>query len=538
MKVACVYLCNFSDRKDYFMSLMPSGVPSIASVLEQNGYDVVLANLSKHGAEKGARILLRENPDVVTVSIFSFNRTESLKFIRCIKRLKPHLLIVAGGQHPTFLHDLLKKEYPEIDYIIRGEGELAILEILKSQKEKLSHIIKKDRINDLDSLPFASRFSGKMIGVDPCEQFRYIITTRGCPSSCRYCSSPSFWERRVTYRSPENIVEELKFIYDKYGIIYFSIRDDNFTLNKQRVMKFTELLNKSGLYMMWNCQARVDTIDEEMLFAMKSCGLEHIQFGVESGSEKILKLYDKSTTIEKIKKAAIATRKCGIYLSFYLMAGMDGETEEDIEQTINLLKKTLPHDTIVSPVAYYPGTSIYEASKKKGKIDDSVWLQKDDSGLYVIDKKKSAPWVKKILKESQRISLLAEYKAKDFKEIRRIEPEGIWMTDIIEGDYYLNNGNTSKAFEKYQDILKKHPKNIWAYIKSAEAIAFDDPLKSIKILKEAARINPKNHETWKKIAEIEFEIGNITNGAKALQKAHSLNPNNREVLDLLKKFKL
>jgi radical SAM superfamily enzyme YgiQ (UPF0313 family) len=94
--------------------------------------------------------------------------------------------------------------------------------------------------------------------------------------------------------------------------------------------------------MMWNCQARVDTIDFEMLSAMKSCGLEHIQFGIESGSEKILKLYEKSTSLEKIRRASEATRKAGVYLSFYLMAGMEGEDPADIEQTISLLYNALP----------------------------------------------------------------------------------------------------------------------------------------------------------------------------------------------------
>ncbi len=233
---------------------------------------------------------------------------------------------------------------------MKGEGEAALAELLGNlgQHPRRS-VIAKERIADLDSLPIPAMFSGKTIGVDPHEQFRYIITTRGCPAKCRYCSSPHFWKRKVTYRSPAHIVAELKTIQEKYGIIYFSIRDDNFTLHKGRVLEFCRLLSASGIYMMWNCQARVDTVDLEMLIAMKRCGLEHIQFGVESGSEKMLRLYDKATSLEKIQRASEATRRAGITLSFYLMAGMESEEDADIDDTIALLRSALPHDVIVSP---------------------------------------------------------------------------------------------------------------------------------------------------------------------------------------------
>ena len=220
--------------------------------------------------------------------------------------------------------------------------------------------------------------------MNPNEQYKFIITSRGCPSSCTYCSSPNFWQKKVTYRSAENIIEELVYIRKRFGIIYFSIRDDNFTLNKKRVLEFCSLLSKSNLYMMWNCQARVDTIDEEMLIAMKRCGLEHIQFGVESGSEKILQLYDKHITVNKIKSAAAITRKVGIYLSYYLMTGMTGETPEDIEETRKLISETKPHDVIISPVAYYPGTEIYTNSIKNGKVKDNIWFDTELNGILYI----------------------------------------------------------------------------------------------------------------------------------------------------------
>ncbi|HPJ35225.1 MAG TPA: radical SAM protein [Spirochaetota bacterium] len=538
MKIVCAYLCEYRERDDYFISLMPSGVASIASYLEREGHSVTLANLSEFGAEKGAAITIKEKPDAVTVSIFSFNRHESCSYINELKKRNKDLIIIAGGQHPTFLAEQVFSSCPELDYIVSGEGEIAASKILASpEKIKKGSVIREERIKDLDSIPCASDFSGKMIGVNPHEQFRYIITTRGCPSSCTYCSSPYFWERKVTYRSPENIVNELKFIQEKYGIIYFSIRDDNFTLNKKRVMEFCRLLNESGIYMMWNCQARVDTIDIDMLTAMKSCGLEHIQFGIESGSERILKLYEKSTSIKKIKRASEATRKAGVYLSFYLMAGMHGETEKDIDKTVSLMHSTLPHDSIVSPVAYYPGTALYSSALKEKKINHGIWQEKNDSGLYLIDKKISDRWIKKLLRESIRVSSKAIYRARDFSMFRKNENGGLWLTAILEGDYYLESGNVEKALLNYRKVIEEHPENIWGYLKSAEALYDISPDEAIKLLQKTTKIVPSYNGALYSIARLEYECGNIKSALKHAEKALKLNPYDTEIKSFIQQIR-
>ena len=525
MKIVCTYLSDYRDRNDYFLSLMPAGVPSIAAYLEQEHHTVTLANLSQHGAIRGAEIILEENPDAVAVSIFSFNRTESFRLIRELKRKNKGIIIIAGGQHPTFLTDQILSEHPEIDYIVRGEGEAAIGALLANPKRYERHaVISKERIADLDSLPIPAMFSGNMIGINPHEQFRYIITTRGCPAKCRYCSSPHFWERRVTYRSPAHIMAELHYIREKYGIIYFSSRDDNFTIHKKRVLEFCRLLGESAIYMMWNCQARVDTIDLEMLVAMKRCGLEHIQFGVESGSEKMLKLYDKATSLEKIRRASQAARKAGVYLSFYLMAGMEGEEDADIDSTISLIRSALPHDTIVSPVAYYPGTGIYNRSKQEGKIYDTVWNLKEDSGIYVLDRNKSDRWIKRLLKESKTVARQAAYKPTDFAAHRKISGGNCWMTDVLEGDFYLESGDISQAAALYKKIIARHPQNSWGYLKAAEALSETSPAEAIKMFKKAAQKVPSYHGTWLRIAQLEYESAHFGLSRKSAEKSLILNP--------------
>lgn len=534
MKVICVYISEYKDKDDYFLSLMPQCITLIAAQLEKKGYDAVLANLSEYGYQKGVDVTLSEQPEAAVVSISSFNRTESLKYIRELKKKNPELILITVGQLPTFLGEKMLELYPEIDFVITGEAELTVLELLDNIGDTESHrILEGERVEYLDDLIFSSKFSSKTIGVNPNEQFRYIITSRGCPDSCTYCSSPVSREGKVSFRSPSDIINEIKHSYDKHGIIYFSIRDHNFTLNKERVLEFCDLLSLSGLYIMWNCQARVDTVDEEMLLAMKRCGLEHIQYGVETGSEKLLNLYNKSITIEKIKEAAATTRKLGIYMSFYIMTGMFQETPEDVKATINLIKKTLPHDVIVSPVAYYPGTAIYNSAKDEGKISDSIWFENIESSIYLKSIKKTKPWIGKILEEAQIISEKARYKRKDFDAQRKICSNECWMTDIMEGDYFFEEEQYDKAAAIYTEVIKNNHGNIWGHLRLAETAYMESPELAIEHLLKASAIAPAYYGSWLRLAQIEYEIENFKRSLIYAKTALELNPLDPDIIEIL-----
>jgi len=529
MKITCVYLCDYNDRDDYYLSLMPYGITSIAAFLEKDGHEVTLSNLSSFGYSKGVELTLKSKPDAVAISIFSFNRTESFKYIKELKKRNSKIIIIAGGQHPTFLSHQIAARYPEIDFIIKGEGEYSLKKLIDESFSSNEKVVSSERILDINTIPYGSHFSGKTIGVNPNEQFKYIITSRGCPSSCTYCSSPYFWKKKVTYRSPENIIEELKYINKKFGIIYFSIRDDNFTLSKKRVMEFCRLLDECGIYMMWNCQARVDTIDEEMLISMKKSGLEHIQFGVESGSEKILKIYDKHITLSKIKNASDITRKVGVYLSFYLMTGMTGETDKDTEDTRILISNTKPHDVIVSPVAYYPGTKIYSDSVKQGLITDNIWFDTEENGLYLSDEHVNNRNIKNILTHSTKVSNKSRYSKNNFKIHRQVTGNNCWMNFIIEGDHYYDESDFKKASGCYNSLLAEYPENIWGYLRMAE-LAFDhSPEQALVFFKKASDIVPSYYGTWLRIAQIQLLNKNIAEAKSAIGQAMKLNPFEPEI---------
>lgn len=468
MKVLLAYLCQYQDRHDYFLSMMPVGLVSIAAGLEKEGHEITLANFSSAGHRKALRQIVTIKPKVIGLSLFTHNRIDTLTLAHELKQALPESIVVLGGPHATFLADEILKHYPEIDYIIQGESEQSFSELLKMlgrRERPAEKVIASRTIENIDTLPAPGSFSGNLIGVDVKEQFHFIITSRGCPSACVFCSSPAFWQRRVRYRSPGSIFHEIQYLNKKYGMQYFSIRDDNFTMNKKRVLEFCRQLREGALYIMWNCQARVDTIDEEMLIAMKRAGLEHIQYGVESGSAKILKRYDKHITIENIERAAAITRRAGVYLSIYLMAGMEGETQDDIDRTKQLITKILPTDGIVSPVALYPGTLLYEQAKKNKMCSDAMWFSKKDAGIFLRTDEQAKKWMAELLLELERIQRKSAYREEDFARHREVAGGDCWVTDILEGDYYFNRKQHRNAERCYRRVITEYPQNPWGHLR-------------------------------------------------------------------------
>ncbi|MCU0845698.1 MAG: cobalamin-dependent protein [Spirochaetes bacterium] len=541
MKTFVAYLSDYRDRNDYFLSMMPVGALSIAAVLEARGHDVTLANYSKEGVRSAAAHIQSVKPDAVGLSVYTHNRTDSLRLAAEIKRRLPKTVVIAGGPHASFLGEEILRRVKSIDYIVRGEGELALAELLARHAKKppaSERIIQGKRISDLDALPFPARFGGTMRGIDPNEQFKYVITSRGCPHRCVFCCSPRLWGRTTAFRSAESIVAEVEHCVAKYGIIYFSIRDDNFTLRRERVLKFCRLLRERRLYIMWNCQSRVDTLDEEMVVEMKRAGLELVQLGVESGSERILAMYDKQTTVADIERASAAVRNAGAYLSFYLMAGMEKERAADIKKTVELIRRTLPGDGIVSPVALYPGTALYEAAKVRGEIDDSLWFRTKENGVFLRDDAEVGRWVHTLANELGAIRKRSWYRENDFRAHRRVVGEDCWVTDILEGDYYLDEERYDRALECYRAAAGRHPQNPWPFLRMGKARFMSGRYQEAeRDFAAVIEIVPAYYGGWLKRAESLLALGRREESRASVETAARLNPYDFRIRNLRKLLK-
>ncbi len=368
----------------------PIGLLYIAAYLKKYGpknlqlkvIDTVLENMDYSDI---ANLIAKENPDIVSTQILTFTLIDSLKIVQLVKKINPQIITVVGGRHCD-IYPTETIRFKFIDYLIQGEGEITFLELVKNlnRPENLQNLAgltfktKNGIINNpprlienLDQLPFPAR------ELTPYKKYRFLlaknsvfttlITSRGCPYSCTFCD-----EGRKKFRalSARRIVDEILECKNNFGIDTFFIFDSTFTINRQRVLDFCDELIKRKLNIIFDIRSRVNLIDEEMLKKLKQAGCVRIQYGVESGNDKVLKKINKLITAEQTKKVIKITHKYNFEILCDFMFGLPGEREEEIMDTINLsieLPIDYAHYAITTP---YPNTALYFQGIKKGMFND------------------------------------------------------------------------------------------------------------------------------------------------------------------------
>lgn len=368
----------------------PIGLLYIASYLKEYGprnleiqvIDIVLEDMNY--TEIRERII-KENPDVIATQILTFTLIDSLKIVKMAKEVNPNIITVVGGRHCD-IYPTETIRFKFVDYLIQGEGEITFLELIKNlkQPERLKNLpgltfkTKNGIINNpsqfienLDQLPFPAR------ELTPYKKYRFLlaknsvfttlITSRGCPYSCTFCD-----EGRKKFRaiSAQRVVDEIVKCKNNFGISTFFIFDSTFTINRQRVLDFCDELIKRKVNIIFDIRSRINLIDEKMLKKLKQAGCIRIQYGVESGNDKILKEINKLITSEQIKKTMEITHKYGFEILCDFMFGLPGEKEKEIMDTINLsveLPIDYAHFAITTP---YPNTALYFQGIKKGMFND------------------------------------------------------------------------------------------------------------------------------------------------------------------------
>lgn len=231
-------------------------------------------------------------------------------------------------------------------------------------------------IEDLDSLPFPARH------LLPMDKYKilgrkltviHVISSRGCPFQCTFCSSSALCGKRFRARSVENILDEIEEAAEKYKTRHIEFIDDTFTLNRRRIVEFCEEVKKRGLDISWCCSSRVDTIDEDLMKKMKEAGCFIIFFGVESASQRTLDLIGKGITVDRAVKAINWAKKAGIEVLASFVIGFPWETRRDMKETIRFAVKLKPDFAEFSVATPYPGTALYEMAEKEGLIEVRDW---------------------------------------------------------------------------------------------------------------------------------------------------------------------
>lgn len=378
----------------------PLSISYIASYLIKNGFSVDIIdndieNLSNNEIENKIKKL---NPICVGITVTTSSTTTTLEIAKIVKNVNPKIKVILGGIQPTTLPQLLLKNN-EVDICVIGEGEITSLELLKAFKfnnKDISNIrgiaykdgkqIKftqpRDLIENLNELPFPAYDLLPMQSYTLPASRRLtdypiasIVTSRGCPYICQFCSHNTVFKNRVRFRSPENVVEEMKLLRRKFNVREFVFWDDSILLDKNRAKKIFNMIKEELPDIYFTCSSRVDHINEEVAKLMYDAGCRMILFGAESGSQKILDSIKKQTKLAQIEKAVEICKKNKIMSFCSFILGTPEETKETIEETRKFVLELDPDFAIFTIFTPLPGSYYFEEFLKKGllKLENVDW---------------------------------------------------------------------------------------------------------------------------------------------------------------------
>lgn len=365
-------------------SAPPTGIGYLEEVLERNGIVVNVLDLRLgHTVKDLLKRAEKFCPDLVGVSTLTYRYGEAYELINRLKRAGHRVVI--GGPHVSVMRSKVLEEC-EADFAIKHEGEYKLLSLCRGENlgeidgliyRKSGRIIENkdgEFIEDLDSIPFP-RYQKFELGRYMFNSPLPIISSRGCPYSCTFCSVKVVAGRRYRPRSARNVVAELEYWYQK-GHHSFSFQDDNFTFDRQRVFDLCDLIEErglSGLTMECGNGIRADRMDRELLKRMKEVGFRSLAIGVEAGNNKVLKSIKKGETIETIEQAIKTACDLGYSTRLYFLLGSPGETPQDLEDSIRLASKYPVAEAKFSNILPFPETELYH------------WIE--DNKLFLVEPK-------------------------------------------------------------------------------------------------------------------------------------------------------
>jgi magnesium-protoporphyrin IX monomethyl ester (oxidative) cyclase len=410
---------EFYYNREFYL---PSGLLYLASSLQKNGEEVKMLDL-KTFQNKGVNRPLKfyEDKLIETISgfqpdligfgcLFSGNFPEMLRFSEISKNNFRKIPIITGGIHPTIHAENIMKNCISIDFIVIGEGEMTIVQLVNEIKNKSYEFDKIDGlafrengkvmvnpktryVENVDNLPFPAYdlINLKDYYVDtsnwhnpknlPINTSIPIISSRSCPNRCTFCSMFEVMGPTWRARSAKNVVDEIEYLYKNFDQMHFSFMDDNFTLGRSRLTEICDEIIKRKLDIQFETPngLSIKTLDEEVLNSMVSAGLVRISLALESGSDFIRnKVMGKNLSQEKIYDVVNLTKKYRqLYVNAFFIIGMPEETEETLNETYNMIKKINVDKVYVHNIIPFPGTILFEQAAR-----DNLLLNIDLKNLY------------------------------------------------------------------------------------------------------------------------------------------------------------
>lgn len=402
MKTESVLLINPPREIPQKADFPPMGLAYIAGPLRREGVKVSLLDASAFSWKLLGRAIKEKNPDIVGIPCWTVERRQSFNTAKLVKGMNPHAKIIFGGHHATAFPEYMFKQ-GHADAVVLGEGEGTTSELVEAflRKSELSEIKgivyqinsevfineHKEFIKDLDDIPFPDYEDFNLSNYLGLPEIKgnaaAIITSRGCPYKCTFCSASKFWDRKWRYRSAVNVLDEIEWLFRKHSVKAFMFFDDNFSVRKERAIEICEGILERGMNITWVACSHVNQVDKELLSWMKRAGCYRIDYGIESGSPEILRNIRKGQTVEQIEEAFRLTHQAGIMPRAYLMVGNPGENEKTIQQTVELIEKIKPYGSTSGQILWLlPDTEVYELARSQGIVSDEFWLENDSMVYY------------------------------------------------------------------------------------------------------------------------------------------------------------
>ncbi len=409
MKIALVRV----NYKAYFVS-PPLGLGYLASYAEKFGHEVLIIDALRDNLsnEDVVSKINSEKINAVGITCLSVFYDEVVDLAKKLKSEGKKVFI--GGIHPTFMPRQTLVD-TGADYVSLGEGEISLKKLLDAgfNGDEIQGIysldnlpenpLKGETVANLDDLPIPDwkqmppdRYPRALNG-DYAKNYPVgiISTSRGCPFSCKFCASPDFYDRKIRFRSPENVADEIEYLVKNFGVKEIHFEDDNFTLKRQHAYDICRLIVERKIKISFSCPngIRTEKTDKDLLLMMKKAGCYSIAYGIESANPQILKNINKEENLDLVKKSIDFADKCGIETVGFFIFGLLGETKQTIEQTINYALSTKLSKAKFMIADIMPGSKLFDNSDERNSADGQGKDETDNELLtkeYLISAQKRA----------------------------------------------------------------------------------------------------------------------------------------------------
>jgi len=407
----------------------PLGLASIAAYLKREDIDVKIIDCyaRPHSDHPIRDYLLTEKPAFMGLSCTTSSFLDGIRITKLAKAVLPNIQVVFGGTHVSALKKRVLEDFPEIDYVVVGEGEQTLTKLVECEGKETTSIeglvyrelgegvcFNGHRAQGihLDTLPFPAY--DKLAGYPEAYKlpiFSYpkapnssCISSRGCPYTCSYCDR-SVFQGSFRYNSAEYMYEHLRYLKERFRVRHINFYDDLFTLNRKRVEDFTLMLINRPLKMTFNCAARAEHIDLDLLRQMKAAGCWMISLGIETGDEKLLVQHRKSANLHLLADKIRLIKQAKIRTKGLLMMGLPGETESSVKKSMDYVFSLPIDDFNLAKFTPFPGSPIYERVHELGKFDED-WEKMDCMHFQFIPKGTTKEKMEKLFQKFYRTHFL------------------------------------------------------------------------------------------------------------------------------------